>query len=247
MYLVKMRPEEIKDAVNRGVPAIMAAGVVEYHGPHLPVGTDAIIASTIVEEVEKRCECVVLPHFPFGPTLSWAGSPEDGEIDFDPEALYVYAKEVFKNIMAIGFKRIYVLQHHQGSEGLQALTLRRAAAELLREKARSWKPGWGRGEEKELPPANFWRWITVAYIDTFSKYAEGEGPIPCGHAGKGETQLMMRCTPEAVKMTALETQDGHIPRWLKDAGDATPEEGAKWLEFCVQGWLKELRRSDLPK
>jgi creatinine amidohydrolase/Fe(II)-dependent formamide hydrolase-like protein len=36
MILVKMRPEELKDAVKRNIPVIMAAGVVEYHGPHLP-------------------------------------------------------------------------------------------------------------------------------------------------------------------------------------------------------------------
>lgn len=40
MYLIKMRPGQLRDAVQRNVPVLMAAGVVEYHGPHLPVGTD---------------------------------------------------------------------------------------------------------------------------------------------------------------------------------------------------------------
>lgn len=44
MILTKMRPEELKDAVKRNIPIIMAAGVVEYHGPHLPIGTDFLIS-----------------------------------------------------------------------------------------------------------------------------------------------------------------------------------------------------------
>ena len=32
MYLVKMRPEQIQDAVRRHVPVLMSAGSVEYHG-----------------------------------------------------------------------------------------------------------------------------------------------------------------------------------------------------------------------
>ncbi len=51
MILVKMRPEELKDAVKRNIPIIMAAGVVEYHGPHLPIGTDFLIANAVCERV----------------------------------------------------------------------------------------------------------------------------------------------------------------------------------------------------
>ncbi len=33
MILVTIRPEELQNAVKRNIPVIMAAGVVEYHGP----------------------------------------------------------------------------------------------------------------------------------------------------------------------------------------------------------------------
>ena len=82
MHLIHMRPEQIQDAIQRNVPALAAAGVVEFHGPHLPVGTDFLIAQTVSESVEKRVECVLLPSFTYGPTLSWASDAKDGEIDF---------------------------------------------------------------------------------------------------------------------------------------------------------------------
>ena len=241
MYLVKMRPEQLQYAVNRDVPVLMAAGVVEYHGPHLPIGTDFLIANTVCEEVEKRCECILAPPLPFGPTMSWAAGSKDGEVDFEPEPFFQYVKEILKNIMNLGFRRIYVCQHHQGLEGLQSLCLRRAAAELIRDVGRSWGDGWGRGRHAELPNPNIFGWIRVAGPDSFSHYPPDSERMPVGHGGKGETQLIMGSLPETVRMGALDTLVGKMPPWLDDATEASASEGRRWIEFCVQGWVNELR------
>lgn len=241
MYLVKMRPEEIQDAVKRNVPVLMAAGVIEYHGPHLPVGTDILIASTICEEVEKRCECILAPQLPFGPTMNWAGGPEDGEADFGAEPFFLYVKEMFKCIMDMGFRRIYVLQHHQGPDGQQSVCLKRAANEVISAVVKNWGPGWGRRNFNELPDPSIFSCIRVAYVDSFSIYPEGGERIPIGHGGKGETQLIMAGCPESVRMEALKTLDFKMPAWLYDVVQADAEEGKHWIEFCVEGWTKELK------
>ena len=88
MYLTHMRPEQIQDAVQRNVPVLMAAGCIEYHGPHLPIGTDFLIANSVCVETEKRVECVMAPPLSLAPTLAWAAGPEEGEIDFDPEVFF---------------------------------------------------------------------------------------------------------------------------------------------------------------
>lgn len=243
MILVKMRPEELKDAVERNIPVIMAAGVVEYHGPHLPIGTDFLIANAVCEEVEKKCECVLAPPLPFGPTMSWAAGSDEGEVDFDPEPFFIYVKEMLKGIMNMGFRRIYVCQHHQGPEGLQSLCLRRAAAELIRDVGRSWGNGWGRGRHEDLPNPNIFSWIRVAGPDSFSHYPPGGERMPVGHGGRGETQLIMGSLPESVRMDALATLE-KLPPWLEDAEEADANEGRRWVEFCVQGWVNELSRNN---
>lgn len=244
MYLLKMRPEQIRDAVARNVPVLMAAGVQEYHGPHLPVGTDFLIANAIVEEVERRCECVLAPPLPFGPTLSWAAGPEDGEVDFDPEAFFVYVREVFRRLAAIGFRRIYVLQHHQGPEGLQSLCLRRAAGELMRETASEWPTGYGRRAPESWPVPDLFGRVRVAALDTFSDYPSAESErVPVGHGGRGETQLIMGALPDTVRMEALAELE-ELPRWLRDARQADATEGRRWIEFCVQGWVREMGRDE---
>ena len=242
MYLTHMRPEQSQDAVQRHVPVLMAAGCIEYHGPHLPIGTDFLIANSVCVEAEKRVECVMAPPLSLAPTLAWAAGPEEGEIDFDPEVFFLYARETMRRITAMGFRRIYILQHHQGPDGLEVLCLKRAAMEVVRETVHKWGAGWGRGPTDELPIPHIFSWIQVFFIDSFSKYpGPYPGNVPIGHAGKGETQLIMASSPETVRMEALETLD-KLPLWLEDANEADAEEGRQWLEFCIQGWVEELGR-----
>jgi creatinine amidohydrolase len=243
MIFAKMRPEQIRSAVQANVPVLMPAGVMEYHGPHLPIGTDFLIANAICESVEQRVECVLFPPLPYGPTLSWAAGVQDGEMDFNPEPFFQYAREMFRHITAMGFRRIYVLQHHQGPEGLQALNLKRAAMEVVREMTSQWGAGWGREDPASTPIPTIFSLIQVAALDTFSQYpGPRPGLIPVGHAGKGETQLIMGAYPETVRMEALDSLP-FLPEWLRDATQATPEEGRSWLEFCVDGWVKELGKT----
>lgn len=244
MYYLEMRPEQIRDAVRRGVPVILAAGAVEYHGPHLPVGSDYLIAETVVRRVERRCECVVMPPLPFSSTMFWAAGPDDGEFDFDPEALRLYALEVLRGLVRVGFRRVYILQHHQGDNGIPALTLKRAAAEVIRETALQWGPRWGRQDGSQLPNPDIFSSIQVAYIDSFGDYPSPQAErCPVGHGSKGETQLMMADYSAAMRMEALEeyaAEHGTLPQWLQDSHLGTQAEGERWVEFCVQGWVREL-------
>lgn len=138
------------------------------------------------------------------------------------------------------FRRIYILQHHQGPDGLESLCLKRAAGEVVRETVHKWGTGWGRTEDHPTP--NIFGWIQVAYVDSFSTYASAEAErIPIGHAGRGETQLIQAAHGDTVRMAALATLDP-LSRWLEDADEADADEGARRLEFCVQGWVTELSR-----
>ncbi|WP_308635875.1 creatininase family protein [Paenibacillus silvisoli] len=245
MYLTRMRPEQVREAVSSGLPLIMASGVVEYHGPHSPVGTDVMIAEHLCMEVEKRTPCVVAPPISFGPTTSWAAGPLDGEIDFDPAHFYGYVLELLRRLRMIGFKRIYIVQHHQGLEGLQALSLRRAAAELMREEALTWGHGWGRKRTEELPNPRIFSTIQVGSIDTYLQaLPDDTGPMPIGHAGKVETQLIQHIDPATVRMDALKSiERARLPEWLPDAEEADAAEGAYWLDRCIEGWVRTLNEN----
>jgi hypothetical protein len=94
--------------------------------------------------------------------------------------------------------------------------------------------------------ANVFGWIQVAYIDSFSEYPSPQSErVPVGHAGRGETQLIMGSLPGTVRMQALGSL-AQLPRWLEDAEQADADQGRWWIEFCAQGWARELSRGTTP-
>jgi creatinine amidohydrolase len=241
MLINYFRPKQLSDAVARNSPVLIPAGVMEFHGPHLPLGTDYLIASAICEQIAQRCECILVPGLPFGPTMSWAAGPDEGEVDFEPEPFFQYTLTLFRHLLKLGFRRIYVLQHHQGHEGLQSLCLQRAAREAIWEMSKTFPTGWGR---PPIPPEPaIFSCIQIAELDSFSIYPDFEAPrVPVGHGGKGETQLMMAAYPNLVCMDALADWQGPLPEWLEDAHEARLEDGQRWMDFCINGWVSELQK-----
>jgi creatinine amidohydrolase/Fe(II)-dependent formamide hydrolase-like protein len=58
MDLPEITPGELKRAVDKGIPPQIPAGCLEYHGNHLPLGTDTITAEEIVRRVARQTACV---------------------------------------------------------------------------------------------------------------------------------------------------------------------------------------------
>jgi len=236
MKLVELRPEQIREAVKKNTPVLIPSGVIEYHGPHLPIGTDFLIVKSIVDEIERRCEVVVAPAVALGPTGSWAAGPSDGELDFPPEPLFQYVKAELRGLLDMGFRRIFVMQHHQGTDGLQGLCWRRAAAELALEDGRAEGCGWGRRPHNERPQV-FGR-IQVLAPNAFLKGEDAK--IPWGHGSIGETAYMLGVFPHLTKMENLPSAPE--PDWLRDSHKATPQMGRRWFELCVSSWVSALRQ-----
>lgn len=243
MQYLMMRPEQIRGAVKRQVPVVICSGSVEYHGPQEPIGTDYLIPTAVIERVEKACECIVMPGLPFSPTTFWAAGPQDGEFNFDGTALENYAFEILKGLLKVGFRRIYVVQHHQGPGGLAYTSLAKAVARAVWEVCSNYYHGHGRVDD--LPTENIYTAIQMCNITSFSEYAPGQEPCPIGHGSKGETQLIWGQYPETIDMSRLnyfEEKGLPFPRWLDDSHLATPEEGSYWLDFCANGFIKEFTK-----
>jgi creatinine amidohydrolase/Fe(II)-dependent formamide hydrolase-like protein len=189
---------------------------------------------------------VFAPPLTYGPTLSWAGSGGEGEMDFAPEPFYAYAREALRCLYHIGFRRIYVLQFHQGSNGLQSLCLRRAAADLVREITSAWGGGWGRKPPDELPEKDIFGVFHIATLDTYSDPSPAGGcAMDLSHAGRGETQLILAVYPGLADMDAIARAGAGLARWLGNASEADEEEGRKWIEYCVAGWVRELSGTNI--
>jgi creatinine amidohydrolase len=103
--------------------AVLAAGSVEQHGGHLPLGTDAFAAQSIAERVAFRLDTVVAPLGPVGVApyhLPWPGS-----LSLSPATLTAVLVEVCGALSQAGVSRIVLINWHEGNSA----TLRLAAAE----------------------------------------------------------------------------------------------------------------------
>jgi creatinine amidohydrolase len=103
--------------------AVVAAGSVEQHGGHLPLGTDAFAAQSIAERVAFRLDTVVAPLGPVGVApyhLPWPGS-----LSLSPSTLTAVLLDVCAALARAGVSRIVLVNWHEGNSP----TLRLAAAD----------------------------------------------------------------------------------------------------------------------
>lgn len=240
MDLLTLRPETLRPLIESRTPLLIPVGAYEYHGEHLPLGTDTLIAEGLCRRIAERTSAVVAPSFPFTQTMHWAGGAKDGDVDFPPEPFYAYVKAVLASYLDLGFRRIYVMIGHQGREGLPASAFRLAARSLMGERAISFPAGWGRNSE--LPEPDIFDLIRVCDYDEYIDYEaiDSDERMPIGHAGRGESQLIMALYDDLARMSAIDDMDLPLPEWLSDAGMADPENGALWIGRCVDAWVRQL-------
>jgi creatinine amidohydrolase/Fe(II)-dependent formamide hydrolase-like protein len=96
--------------LKRNDLAILPAGCVEMHGPHVPLGCDTIHAYAMSVVLGELRDCLVLPPIPYtypGASANWPGT-----IAPRPAASIAYIKEICLAAIAAGFKRLIVLATH---------------------------------------------------------------------------------------------------------------------------------------
>jgi creatinine amidohydrolase len=203
-----MFPEQLREAIEKNVPAVMAIGVMEYHSEHCCIGVDTLVVTRALDILEKEIEMVILPPFVYGTASSAVASPErKGTINISSHTVYLLAKELFMNLLRVGLRNVHLFIHHQ-SENFTAgmptdLAFKFAARETIfefleKERGEGW---WGsekmqdyyKQHEKGTDPFS---WIQIhPFMDE-----QTQKQFPIDHAGKQETSLMMAFCPEGVDM-----------------------------------------------
>jgi creatinine amidohydrolase len=245
MQLIDMFFDQIEDAKKRKVPFVLPIGTIEYHAHHASCGTDTMVITGCLRELEKERELVVMPPVWYGVASYAVGGPETGTIQIDEDAHTAYLTCLLRSLIEGGVKNLYLVMHHQTEEGaLMPMTIscHKAAKKVIMEYMEATK---GRG----------W-WGSNAYQDYYANLGTGDDPfsyikvIPligvdaqhaCGgfdHAGKWETSLMMGTYPEHVDLSLCSRNT----EWFaQDAVQASQQLG-KHMVSCVLHYLREVIR-----
>jgi len=208
MHYEMMFPDQIREAIDKNTPVVLALGVLEYHSEHLSPGVDTLLVVKALDLLEKEMPLVIMPPFYYGAGTYAVAAPErNGGVHVDSQVLQQFARQFFYNLLRIGFRNIYVFVHHQSenfANGMPTdLSFKLAARQEIfafieKERGDGW---WGDNSsasyyDDHATGDDPFNWIHICPFMS----AEAQAQFPIDHAGLQETSLMMAFCPEGVDM-----------------------------------------------
>ncbi|HUQ64743.1 creatininase family protein [Oceanobacillus profundus] len=104
---------EVKDSIHKSKIAILPIGAVEAHGPHLPLGTDNLLAERLSEKLAERVNAFVLPTLPYGQVWSLRNFP--GSINISNDSLMNFLVDIGESLYKQGFTTFAMVNGHLGN------------------------------------------------------------------------------------------------------------------------------------
>ena len=185
--MTNMTVKEVRRYLERKKSIIIPIGVIEQHGYHLPLCTDAAMATHLGRMIGEKADVLV------GPTMhqSFSGGGLPGTINISPAVMSLVISDTLISLVGQGFRNIYLFLCHGGSENARALD--NAVKMLLRT-----NPAFNNTMVVMLNCWDFDR-DNVGFKKGF---AEKDW-----HAGWMETSMMMAVEPDLVQMDQMEVDD----------------------------------------
>lgn len=167
---------------SQGV-CVLPFGIIEKHGPHLPLGTDLLDVRFAVMNAVKQEYAVVFPEYYFGQIFEAQQQP--GTVAYSLGTQLTLLQETVKEMARNGCKKVIIVNGHGGNESLLPLF---AQAQLA--SARDYVVYVFGLPDKNVPG----RPALKTKVDM--------------HAGETETSLMLVARPDLVHMDRATEESG---------------------------------------
>jgi creatinine amidohydrolase len=233
--------EAFEEAVEkcRGV-CLLPIGVLEYHGPHLPLGTDMFRAHSVACEVAAVEPAIVFPVLPF--TVNTECKIYPGGVVTRDRVLFDLLENLCDEIARNGLRKIILFSGHGGNKWFLPLFV-----QLMLDKNKPYVPYFlnNRGVDPEAVGGYMNNEVFRSIFET-QEY---------GHADEWETSEILHIRPDLVHLNEVgnkswlpEDRLAHLPHtytpmdWFSrqphltrgTPGAATAEKGRAFLQHQVQ-------------
>jgi creatinine amidohydrolase len=179
-------PKFAKAVTLSGGVCILPLGIIEKHGPHLPLGTDLYEAREIAFTAAAKEYAVVFPPYFVGQIFEAKHQP--GAIAYSPDLMWKMLEETCAELSRNGLKKIILLNGHGGNTSFLQYFCQAQLAKQQDYIVVLFQPG--------ADPVN------AAEIKSLKKAKLD------GHAGEEETSMMYFINPVFVDQDALKNESG---------------------------------------
>jgi creatinine amidohydrolase len=175
---------------------VLPFGILEKHGPHLPIGTDLLDVRFAVLNAVKQEYAVVFPEYYFGQIFEAQQQP--GTIAYSLNTQLTLLQETVKEMARNGCKKILIVNGHGGNEYLLPLF---AQAQLA-------------------TPRDYVVFVFgIPSRNVPGRPAQKSDPKNDMHAGETETANMLIARPDLVHQDRADQESGADQNRLKGLPD----------------------------
>jgi len=236
--MADMTYPEVRDAAGQGAVVLWGFGVIEQHGPHLPLATDVYMPTVLLRRVkallrEKGLASVIMPPFYWG--INGVTGIFPGSFEVRPQVMVELMIDLIKSLRKDGFGQLFCVSGHGDALHNQTLLdgLKRGGATA-------------NVETYFIGSAGFFKRLGFAPDDPHTLAIDDDDAPKSRfadvHAGRAETSSMRRYFPDVVRQDLI--------AGLKST-DLGPDGLAEWrkggqfaLKTTPQGYLGDPAASD---
>jgi creatinine amidohydrolase len=193
--LARLTEPEVAAHLAAGALVLVPVGSTEQHGPHGPLGTDAILAEEVCRRVAPRVNALVAPPIAFGVSPEHEGFA--GLISLAPTTLIALVRDVCCSLARGGFRRIVLVNGHYTN----VVALHAAIIETTPLVPDGTRLCW----------LNYWDALDSGERDA---YLGAEAGL---HANIGETSATLAVDPSLVRLDAAVAETPAVPDAISDA------------------------------
>jgi creatinine amidohydrolase len=179
-------PQFVKAVELSGGVCMIPLGIIEKHGPHLPLGTDLFESREAASKAAMKEYAVVYPPYFVGQIFEAKHQP--GAIAYSNELMWKMLEETCNELSRNGLKKIVLVNGHGGNTSfLQYFCQSQLAA------------------RKDYIVVLFQEGTNPAYSKEIESLKKAKLD---GHAGEEETAMMSYIRPDLVDAQAITSQSG---------------------------------------
>ncbi|HEY0288755.1 MAG TPA: creatininase [Pseudomonas sp.] len=178
--------------IKAGAVVFLPCGATEQHGPHLPLGTDALLASALSEDVARAVNGVVAPALSYGyksQPKCGGGQHFCGTTSLDGATMSALVRDAVREFHRHGVRRLVLVVGHFENQWFVTEGIELALREL--------GPQAGL-EVMRLEHWDFCREDTLADV-----FPDGFPGFALEHAAVIETSLMLHYFPHLVRLDSI--------------------------------------------